>query len=141
MVYGCQRLDLVGNNLTVVNWTNIDAVVLASHYVSVVSEVQSVLHASWLNGFLLPAHGAGQWARHVCRENNKRADALATKAMAVGEERLWTASGMLESFKEAELVRIPLDGGYKDGKVGFGWLLKVNASRDCVSLESWLNAP
>ena len=81
MFAGTTALEIIGDNQTVINWTNGVAKVDDAHYINIVADTTCALYYAWWVNLIVPRLPHFDWTRHVYREFNAHADKLATQAM------------------------------------------------------------
>ena len=125
---GSKSQDVVqirGDSQVVINWLNGAAIITGREEESRASTLQEVLHHLWITAKAIPWDYAGDWAKHVYREDNGRADALANQAMdgkKINRWHLWD-----RRLEGSQRFRMSFDGGYRrrTQKSGAGWLIEL----------------
>ena len=74
-------IEILGDSAVVVAWINGTAQVDTWRFIPAVSNIMEILHTSWTTEHIVPRLRHLPWCRHVYRELNKDADAMATKAL------------------------------------------------------------
>ena len=73
--------EVVGDNELVVNWVNGQAAATGHRRKSKIEQLSTCLGRAWRDGLIAPRVPSADWCRHVYRERNGAADALANEAM------------------------------------------------------------
>ena len=119
-------LEIVGDNELVINWLNGTAVVDHPVHRSRVMAITNQVATSWKSGILVPRMADVNWYRHVYRELNTQADALANRAMDEGMSSEWSRP---HAYLRPHRLRGWFDGGRRhDGLCSCGWLLQASYS-------------
>ena len=124
---GCCAVEFVGDNLSVVDLFNGDAV--SSHLAAqeLVRCARDTLFMLWSTGIVCGRARSSQLARHVVRELDKKADSLATKAIK-SEHSSWEICSPLK--RPLVCMRFMFDGGKRGNKSSCGW--KFQAAYDLL---------
>lgn len=114
-------LELVGDNLTVINWLNGTAICKGSRYIPWVDKLRVALYKAWCMDLVAPRQRHCNWSRHVYREFNKSANALATRGIL-------SLQSVLEMFEvpagTPTCLGAHFDGGQRESRAASGWLLR-----------------
>ena len=117
---GTTGLEIIGDNQTVINWTNGVAKVDDAHYIKIVADTTCALYCAWRVNLIVPRLPHSDWARHVYREFNAHADKLATQAILFQASDIQVARSPSNPTK----VRAHFDGGCREGLASAGWTLE-----------------
>ena len=109
------RLEVCGDSSVIVNWCNGIWPVKFLPYCRRVSRLQCQLHELVLFGSVHPREDSADFCRHVYRELNGRADAMANR-----HANSWN----LPAYgRPAKCIRAFFDGSVKGIKAAFGWVV------------------
>ena len=93
-------------------------------YTARIAEMVNAIYRSWHSGYLAPRTTIADWYRHVYRELNHEADALANRAMDEMRSSAWCRP---HSFLRPVRLRGWFDGGRRSASVAScGWLIKAS---------------
>ncbi len=115
------RLEICGDSELVINWINGEARCQSlQHHIDMPAEVMEMLYQSWKAGIILPRESHVNWCRHVYRELNTAADAMATLAI---EGQQCHINLPTQVVKRPGKVKICFDGGRRDNAASYGWVV------------------
>ena len=126
--------EVVGDSQLVLNWMNGYAAVDSHAYVERVATLVNEVAQAWSFGTIVPRIASSDWWRHIYRELNTKADALANRAM---DRRESTASACLMMPSKPKRLCAWFDGGVRDSSLSScGWLLEASWSEPSEA-SSW----
>lgn len=110
------RLEIVGDNATVVGWLNGEKGVRGP-YRAAIANILDWLNDLYANKIFAPRAAEAPWFTHVYREHNKAADCLATMGILQQQSAV-----MVDATPNNHplYVRVQFDGGYRHGVSGSG---------------------
>ena len=117
-----RRVEVVGDNSTVVGWLNGDKSV-KSIYRKPVANILSWMFNLVKTETMAPRTDAANWFSHVYREYNKAPDALAT--MAILTRRRFINFDVTQNFPTPAFLRASFDGGFREGHAGAGIVIEA----------------
>ena len=128
--HGAVPLEIVGDSELVVNWLNGESAANCEQYRGLVADLMTLLHNAWRNSLivLVPREKASPWLRHVYRELNTEADAMATKAIETRQAHFEANAAYIQ--QAACRANIHFDGGKRDGIASCGWVLSASFEKD-----------
>jgi len=108
------RLELLGDSLCIVNWTNAVWPIQKFEQQKIVSRAQKLLW-QWHRDFgVLPRRDCENWARHVPRELNDKCDSLAHQADSMQQCDL--VVNFFSYDIKSKFIVAKWDGGYIEGQ-------------------------
>ena len=128
-------MEILGDSAVVIAWINGVAHVDTPKYVPQVASLMMHLHTTWMTGAVTVRRKHLSWCRHVYRELNKLADAMATKALETKCRHL-EPNDKLMSMKPM-FTKAFFDGGRRDSLASFGWVLFGAFSVDAEGQPNW----
>jgi ribonuclease HI len=125
--WGCvldaPRAEIVGDSLLVVSWCQGYWQLKEQQYEGMLQEcIESMTQLQSLC-LCAPRCLTSWWIRHVPRELNAQADALAKACLESGQPHLWVLSDMASLHVRA--VSVHFDGGHKGGRGSSAWTMSV----------------
>ena len=133
-VYKYMYIEIIGDNELIVNWLNGAARCDHPAFSRRIAKVVCELHRAWVGGLLVPRVPSADWARHVYRELNQEADALANKAMDERHSSDWMRESWLLRPRR---LRGYFDGGRRDAFVSSCGCLVQASYTDEPTQSSW----
>lgn len=137
---GKQRLELCGDSKLIVQWCNGRWPVRNPKFKSLIVDAMNCLDNLWQKN-CEPPQRHGLWCRHVWREFNTVADALANDGKSLEDTSVHVEVSPLPS-------KIAALRGYWDGahtsestRVGVGWWIAVASDIGCDGEPVWLDPP
>ena len=112
---------LSGDNETVVNWINGVYACTEATTCAALRSLAVGLHKAWCCELIAPKNTYSNWCRHVYREFNSRADALATRGVL---DRRGSHTLHETPHGKPFLIRCAFDGGRRDSEAASGWWLE-----------------
>ena len=136
MQYDCAiAAEIVGDNELVIHWANGAARTMDPKHTTAAEQNVNELGRLWYSGLIAPRVPTVDWCRHVFRERNKAADALANRAMDSSSSAIWTSSS---SVPDLERLCVNFDGGKRpDGSAACGWHLQGGTGREEDGTLEW----
>jgi len=125
-------VELLADSLVVVNWANGIWEAEARQHKAALQYLVSSLHRWWGDGVARPRTTTANWARHIYRELNKRADSLATSGLQ-GNPMSWATAR--QGIPVA--IRAWSDGGLRNDSAGAGWIIKGAWTWEDVEKDHW----
>ena len=137
-------IDLMGDNKTVIDWANGQALILNEEFRVRVALTVRTLHVALQQRRLLLRCKGATWFRHVLREGNTTADNLANKAMDRRSDFLDCHAPrlqrQLQDWGPAACLWGAFDGGrHEDESCGAGcaiWARRPSADSWCLLVEA-----
>jgi len=132
---GAKRVEWVYDNEMLTSWVNGQSAVNDDRINARIGSMQMEMYEMWKVGLITTLKQGGEWCRHVRRELNKRADAMATKGKE--EQKMRKEWLMDANMAKAELqrpsnsIRCYSDGGYSRGKMGMGIYITILDDKAC----------
>jgi len=125
---GHHRLEVCGDSRVVINWLNGIWPVKFLPYLRRVQGLHRQLHEMVACGDVRPRQDSADFCRHVFRELNGQADALANRHCNTWHLDVYD--------KPATCIRAFFDGSVRRGKSAFGWIVLACPSGD-ADMELW----
>ena len=104
------------------NWVNGIASATTVKQTTLIESLANAIAHSWRCGLIAPRTPSSDWCRHVYRERNKMADALANKAMDQQRSTAWALTDQLPRMQQ---LCAHFDGGKRGNTAAAcGWHLQ-----------------
>ena len=121
-------LSAMGDNKTVIDWLEADARVLAPKWRKWIDKIYAELYELWAAGCTALAMDGEMpwkgWFRHIFRENNGRADALANEGRT---GKVIDKTRAVPDTSTVVAVRAFFDGSFSGNHAGIGWTVQAAA--------------
>ena len=116
-------VEIMGDSELVIHWLNGVAYPKRLDYSVRVESIANKFSQLWQRGSLVMRTAEAEWARHVYRELNTRADGLANQAMDSNASDVWC---LRAPFSRPSAMRGWFDGGRRDElHSSCGWCLQA----------------
>ena len=127
-------IEFLGDSEVVINWINgASRCTEDSRHLLSVSNIMNTLHEAWKDNITKPRQSHLPWCRHIFRELNKDADAMATLALTSGANQ-YKFYGVA---KPPPRIKVYFDGGRRDSKAAYGWVVFASFSTK-ASENDWI---
>ena len=114
------RMEICGDSRVIVQWVNGVWPTRFLPYARCVQQVHRKMHGMWCQNSVRPRTDSADFFRHIYRELNTEADALANK---------YADSWSLEYYEApAKHIRAFFDGSRRPSKAAFGWIVYASSA-------------